>query len=725
MADTLAGAPAPPAQSGLKIPMSAAEAGAWQARLEAAVKAADAKKKEWEPYITSYMVRCAGKAAAGDHEISVPLTYAYVELKKSQLRFQVPEVNLKPKRPEWAAASRAFEGALNHELGESGADAMLDMVSTDVLVCGIAAAKVGYFADIRTREVPVMAPPTDVYGQPMLQDPLTGAPTEPVQQLDPVTREPLTQDEDWIAHECFYNDRIAPENLLIAADFTGGDYDRASYLGHRFQIDVPTAIRRYGLPADFQPTATKPMDTLSSGETGDGRDALTTKDVEGIEVFYLATVFHEAIEPEDAAAPPAEPPHVGQYRRLVFIKGKPEPVVHEDSPYQYIDEADGKLKGMTGNPLHVLTLRYLPGSAYPVSDVQAGFPAAEEVNIGRSQMVNFRDRIMPQIGVDRTKASPELKAQLEANANAKLGRLVLTDAPPNEVIQSISVAQFPRDNFKFNEVAQDDFRLAWSMGKHAAGMTEDGEPITATEVQAAQTATDTRLAYEQTRFLKWWCKLAEKFGANLQQFKDEPGYAEILGEDGAKALQAWNRTGGDGIASIKGEFVFSARPDAALRLDVNADRQQKTQLYTQLGNDPNVNRVELLKPVLTAYGLDPAKIVVEQLPEKGPEPPRISWSFKGEDLSPVDPKTGQPNAAFPLVLAIAQQGGIQFDQAAIENAMQMAKTLMASAQAALMLQPPAAPGAGPTEHPGATTPMQPISKHVADRTAAGGTNLVN
>jgi hypothetical protein len=183
-------------------------------------------------------------------------------------------------------------------------------------------------------------------------------------------------------------------------------------------------------------------------------------------------------------------------------------------------------------------------------------------------------------------------------------------------------------------------------------MTEDGEPITATEVQAAQTATDTRLAYEQTQFLKWFCKYAEKFGSLLQQFKDEPGYAEIVGEDGAKALQAWNRTGGEGIASIDGEYVYTARPDAALRLDINADRQQKTQLYTQLGNDPNVNRVELLKPVLISYGLDPEKIVVEQLPEKGPEPPRISYSFKGEDFSPVDPKTGQPNAAFPLVLAI-------------------------------------------------------------------------
>lgn len=720
MADAASSPPTDP--PGLKIPLSPDAVAAWKSRAEASLKAADAKRDDWTPFVTSYMVRSAGKAQAGDHDVTVPLNFAYVELKKSQLRFQVPDVSLKPTRPEWAGAARTFEGALNHELRQAKADAMLDMVTTDVLICGVAAAKIGYYADIRTRPVPVMAP-----GPP---DPMTGQPGQPQPQTDPLTGQPVTQPQDYVAHECYYMDRLAPENLLFPPDFAGGDYDSAAYLGHRFQLDLPTAISRYGLPKDFAPTATKPITTLSSEEQKEGRDRLTTKDVEGVEIFYQATVYAEAdepapapegVDPLEAAEPPPEPPHIGQYRRLVLIKGHAEPVVHEDSPYQFVDETDGKLKGMVGNPIHVLALRFLPGSAYPVSDVQAGMPSAEEVNLGRSQMANFRERIMPMLGVDRTKATPELRTKLEADANAKIGRIITTDGPPSEAIQTISVQQFPRDNFKFNEVAQESFQMAWSMGKNQAGQTEDGEPITATEVQAAQTATDTRLAYEQTRFLKWWCTGAEKFGAVIQQFKDEPSYAEIVGEDGVKALQAWNRTGGQGIASVAGEFVYSARPDAALRLDVNADRQQKTQLYTQLGNDPNVNRVELLKSVLVSYGLDPEKIVVQQLPEKGPEPPRISYSFKGEDFSPVDTKTGSPNAAFPLILSIAQQGGIKFDDAAIQNAMQMAQQLMQMRT----LMPQVAPSPGlDAAHPGATTPMQPISKHVADRTADGGQNLV-
>jgi hypothetical protein len=727
MADAPPGTPARPSR--LKIPMSRDAAGAWQSRIEAATKAADAKRKEWQAYVTAYMVRTAPHAGP-DHQVTVPLEFAYLELKKSQLAFQVPEVNCKPTRPEFAGAVRAYEGALNHEMTAAGADQLLDLVLTDVLMCGVAAAKIGYYADIRSRQVPVTTPAVD---------PMTGAPqpnVPPVPQVDPLTGEPQMRAEPYIAHECYYGDQVPPENLLFPPEFTGGDYDRAAYLGHKFQLDLQTAIARYGLPPTFHPTATRPIETLSSAEQSEGRDTLTTKDVEGVELFYLATVFAEVDRDTEAGEPPddeaaegegaipgvpltpADRPHVGQYRRVVFLKGQSEPVVHEDSPYQYIDEVDGRLKGMKGNPIHVLTLRVLPGSPYPVSDVQAGRPASEEVSLGRSQMVNFRERVMPITGIDRNRASPEIQQKLLANADIKIGAVIGVDGPPGEIITPISVASFPRDNFKFDEVARGDFELAWSMGARQAGQDVPGEPVTAEEVRSSQAATDTRLAREQTRVLKWWTKYAEKFGSLLQLFKDEPSYALIVGDDGAKALQAWNRKGGDGIASIEGEFVYSARPDSALRLDAQADRQQKTALYTQLGNDPNINRVELLKAVLLSYSLDPEKIVVAQLPEKGPDPPRINWSFKGEDLQVVDPKTGQPNTAFPLVMAIAQQGGIKLPPEAIQNATTIGQQIMQAAGTMAPPAPPPMPGLGPgpdLAHPGGTTPVQPLNKHAADR----------
>jgi hypothetical protein len=714
MEPTPAGTPAAdPAvePAGLSLPMTDDEAGQWQARIDAAKKAADAKRDEWKHFVSAYMVK-AEQGLNGDHRVTVPLEFAYVELKKAQLAFQVPEVNLKPKRPEFAGAVRAHEGAVNHELREAGAFELIDTVLTDVLICGVAAAKVGYYADIRERQVPIMTQPG--------VDPMSGQPLPETPLLDEM-QQPVMKAEPYVAHECYYADRIAPENLLFPPEFTGGDYDKAAWLGHRFQLDLETAKTRYGLPPEFAPTATKPQETLSSDERPDGRDQLVTKDVEGVEIFYQATVYASAPKVKDETGkdvpdPTWQAPYFGQYRRVVFIKGETKPVVHEDDKGQYVDETDGRLKGRTGNAIHPLTLRYLPGSSYPVSDVEAGRPSSEEISTIRSQQINFRERVMPILGIDRTKATAELKKQLELGSDFKIGKVIGVDGNPNEIIQPVSVPQFPRETNTLNDTARGDFDTSWAIGRRQTGESVDsGEPVTAAEINSAEAATDTRLAREQIRVLRWFTKLVEKYAAYLQQFKDEPGYAEIVGADGIKALQAWNRH------TIQGEFLYEAKPDAALRLDINQDRQQKVQLYTQLGNDPNVNRAELLKAVVISYGLEPENIVVEQLPEKGPEPPRISWSFKGDDLSPIDQKTGQPNCAFPLVLSIAQQGGIQFPPEAIQNAMLLGKQLM---QSMALVPQPAQPGAPQTEHPGATTPMQPISKQVADRTAAGGVNTV-
>lgn len=683
------------------VPISQERVAEWQLRVEASKRAVAARAEEWKDYVAAYMGHGL-KERPTDHTVTVPLEFSFVELKKAQLAFQVPEVNLKPTRPEYAAAVRVFEGALNHELRETGIDATLDEVLTDVLICGIAAVKVGYSADVRTRVVPVLEPVVDpLTGQPVLDpqtqqpaqrqamrpavDPATGALI-----LDPVTnqpvQEPAFQEEPYVAAEEYCIDRIPPECLLVPVEFSGADYDKAAWLGWKGRLDLETARKRFHLPPDFAPTATKPRETLSSDERPEGREALTTKEVEFVEIFYRTAVY----DPEAQALP-------GAYRHLVLVKDYADPVVHADCPYQYVDEQDGRLKGMDGNPIHVLTLRYLPGDAYPVSDVGISRSLSEELSLGRSQMLQFRDRVMPLLGVNTAMIGPELKEKLEAPATVKIGRVLPVNGPPAEAVQPIAVAQFPRDNFKFDDIVNRDVERAWAMGRNQMGLTEDGEPPTATEVQASQAATDTRLAREQTKVLRWFTRLARKFGALLQMFKDEPSYAEIVGPDGVTALRAWNRH------SIQGEFVFTARPDSALRLDAQADRAQKLQLYTQLGNDPNVNRVELLKALLIAHSLDPAKIVVEQLPEKGPEPPRVSYSFKGEDFSISSPQ-------FPLVLAIAQQGGLQIPPEAIQNA----KLLMQQLQAMAVPQP-AMPGQPQAEHPGATTPVEPLNKHAAER----------
>jgi hypothetical protein len=699
----------PPAPTPDTPQMDEAAAGAWRNRIKASEQVVTDLKEDWQENVRAYMNRRL-KDRPKDHTSNVPLEFSYVELKKAQLAFQVPEVHLKPKLPGLEAALPIFQAAVNHELGAENANVIttIDECLTDVLLCCIAGSKIGYSADIRTRQVPVLEPVIDPMTggpqmdpqtqQPAMQPALTPVTTpDGMMQFDPATGQPMMQPamrtEDYVAHEEYFWDRFPAEHLLLPVDFEDSDFDKASWLGMKFRLDRSVAIKRYNLPPDFKGTVSQPRETLSS-EEGPARQTTSLEQVEGFEIWYKTAVF----EPDTDALPE-------QYSKVVFIEGHNQPVEHMRSPYQWIGE-DGKLHGMEGNPIHPLTLRFLPGSAYPVSDVGISRPISEELNEGRSQMMRFRERAMPMRWVNREGLDLETKEKI---ARGEIMSTIGVDGNGNELIGVVALPTFPRENFDFAQVAMKDYEMAWSMGRNQTGVTED-ESKTATEVRVAQGAADVRLDKERTRVLTWFTRGANKFGSLLQQFKDDAGYAEIAGPDGVKQLQAWNRQ------QIQGEFAFTAKPDSALRIDQDIERRQRLALYNLLGRDPNVNRVEILKSLVTMHNLDASKIVVESKPEEPkPEPPKLSVAIRGEDMSPLSPQ-------MPIVMALLQQVGVQIPPDAVQNAMLLAQHVQAQQ---VMAAPVPSGNGSPTrangapragvqpspEHPGATPQMEPLSKH--------------
>jgi hypothetical protein len=122
---------------------------------------------------------------------------------------------------------------------------------------------------------------------------------------------------------------------------------------------------------------------------------------------------------------------------------------------------------------------------------------------------------------------------------------------------------------------------------------------------------------------------------------------------------------------------------------------------------------------VSALKLDPSRVVVSQLPAKGPDPANVSFRFSGDDLDPTQPK-------FSIVEALLQQSGYTIPPAAVEEARNHAalqsKVMMAAGLGA-------APGAaGPTRpgqavpppvdrlHPGAAPQAEKLSSHQADLT---------
>lgn len=635
-----------------KLPLSDEQYQAWKKRLVAARElrkaAIDRTKTAIQHYLGTPMLDTP------DHDVvNVNKEFPFTEQKKAQLMFQVPEVQLEPLLPGLEQAALLFQAVVNHELGPHGANfkATSQEAITETLMAGIGVTKIGYEAAVGEREqlMPVL-------------DPMTGQP-----QVDPMTGQPVTQPRTvpYLAKETYFWERVPIDKWLIAPDFEGSDYDKASWMAMEFEKDATAdTLKEYGLPADFDGSKMMTEGSLS-GEKDDLKLTHLAKKIRGVELWYYASRY----DPKE--------PHPDKLRLLVLIDNWETPVRHQESPYQTVGP-DGNLMGMRGFPLHPLTLRFVPDRIYPPSDIEMSLPVSDELSKGRTQMVLQRETSIPMRGFDRNRMSKE-----DAEKLVKGGwqRALPLDGRPSEIIEEIARGQFPRENFTFQEVAEREYEEIWALGKNQRGLSED-TTRTATEIQTQQASADVRLEMERGRVLDWFTRGTQKFASLLQLFKTEPSFVNVLGQS-AQGLQAWDRT------KIQGEYLFKVKPDSALRIDAAARRQQLLQVYNLTANDPNVARVELLKTLFQSFNIDPSRIVVEKLPDKGPEPPKLSLAFKGED------------ALNEAAMTLAQANGLQVPPQLLQMAQMAGQIRGMVAQA----------NQAPPEHGGTAQTQEPLSKH--------------
>lgn len=590
--------------------------GAWKARITSAKQRMEPIIKRGQENVRRYQVQHLDYDPKAD-TVVVPKDFANVEQKKPQLFFQSPEIQLRPTLPGLEAAALKFQAVVNEKLGPDGADAksMVGEVLFDVLCpTGFGVSKIGFEAV--TEPVPIPEHATDPRIAPLgLQAAMVQAPRTIYQR--------------------YFWDRCSPGKFLYPDDFTGSNFDQAAWLGVEFSIDAEKGRAQWNLGEDGGKASGDGEDQrLLSPRDNQTGDKSRTPKLTCYEIWYKAALFD------------VNEKHPEKLRQLIFVEGVDDPVVHRDSPYQRVNNA-GQLIGMMGFPLHVLTLRYVSDQAIPPSDCSISRVLTDELSRGRTQMLQQRSRSKPLRWFDTNQVGKETVDKI---VSGEMQELIPVPGDGSLMFGEISKASYSRENFTFNDYVNEDISEAWAMGNNQRGAENDAS-TTATEASIMQGNSDVRLDAERTRVLEWYCKGAEKFAALIQLFADETEYVSVLGAQGAKTLEAWDKT------QIAGKFVFSAKPDSAIRVDAASERRQTLDLYKFTVNDPNVNRTELLKAIFQKYGYDPERLVAAQLPEKGPEPPKITLSVSGIDLNPAAPQ-------YQAVIALLAANGIQIDPAA-------------------------------------------------------------
>jgi hypothetical protein len=656
------------------IPASEKEGLRWKTEIERAEEKRKRNHQLWKENTAAMAGRATGLPEDKDFVV-VNKDYPRVKQKISQICFDIPEVTLKPRQEAYRGAVYQFQAVLNYlatSEDRMNAQPVIDEVLTDVLcAAGIGAAKVGY--ENTTVNVDMPMDPAEV--PPELQPAMLA--TGQVPSIP--TPKPI--------YENYYLERISPAKLLIPEDFTGSDFDKAPWLGFEFRLTLDEVKRKYKVPADFNGGSTddnriaaEPAFTASNSARGSS--------VKCYEIWYWASR-----RDKDAL-------HPKHMRRCVYIEGIEKAVLVEDSPFQNVIYQGGKsvgVSGVTRFPIRVLTLTYISDQAIPPSDCTISRPQVKELWKSRTQMMLQRERGFSIRTVDQSRVDEDVLAKIESG---DIGDILPVDGPGDEIFHQIAPASYPRENFQFDNIISDDLDEMWSMGGPALG-GETRSETTKYEVRAMQGGMAVRLNYERGKFQRWWTGVMRCVGDMVQMFADDEDYIEVVGPDGTRELQAWDKT------TVAGDFVYSIKPDSGVYLDAAQERQDAVRLYQMMANEPHINRVKLVESVISKHHIDPTHVVIPDLPPKPAPEPNLSFRFAGEDINPSNPN-------FPIVMTILQQGGIPIPPEIIAAAQQKAEQ-MNLATALVGAAGAESQGAPPqTQHGGAAQQQAPLSKHAAD-----------
>jgi hypothetical protein len=193
----------------------------------------------------------------------------------------------------------------------------------------------------------------------------------------------------------------------------------------------------------------------------------------------------------------------------------------------------------------------------------------------------------------------------------------------------------------------DDVNRSWALGSNQSGTTEGGN-TTATEVASIAKATATRMGGEREKVSRFWISIMKDLGSLMQLYMDHEDYVEIVGEAGAKQVEAFTKD------DIQGEFLFSVIPDSSLAPDASADRDLALNFHNLVANSPFLDGEQEMRGLVEKYGEDPDSLVKSPEPP-APEKPKVNFAFNGKDLDPAAPQ-------YQNVVNMAIASGIPADQ---------------------------------------------------------------
>ena len=684
--------PAPPTAASMlapPLPLSKDDLTFWATEIERAKKLNVDTIAAWD--VKGNLERYTPKnVAKASKDINVAKDFSDVERKKAALFYDTPQIALIPDQGTAGPPLMLFQELLNALLSpkrmKSKATAMA-AIQDCLVAIQPCPTEIGYTAITEMVQPPAPPMPPPVPGMAAASDQPAGLPSSLAGEAPaPV---PVT------VYEHIFWDKLSPASILIPRLFQSTKYDDAPWLGYRWRRPASQVRREHSLgeevPLSDNSGDDKPyFEPLGEGDPDNGEPMCS-----GVKLWYRACLRDPAVS------------HPLVIRELVLVDGVEQPVVHKPLACQTIGP-DGRLTAdsMVGYPLHPLALRDLTDCAYVAADVTLTAPLTRELNKFRTQVIQRRDGSRLHTLIDVSRINDEVRQKIGQGDEPTMipveaGAL---DAGADKIMAQVPALTLGRESYEGQHMIERDRAQVLGIDANQVGTAGASGSKTATEVQNVQRNADARFEQERLRALEWWLCGVQKVAALVLRYGDRIA-VDVLGPQRG---QQWIQSKGQ-----LGAFSYDTVIDSGNYIDLEARKRQTLQLYNMTAQDPATHHEEILQQMAYEFGIDPAKWIVTEKPEKHPDPPALSINVKPEDLDPALP-------SYVGTHAILTAGGIKGLPPPLTMA--QAPALPGAGGAALQLPPGAPPPGGAPlspplqEHGGMTERAPLLNQHQQDET---------
>lgn len=576
-----------------------------------------------------------------DDRVYVNIDASMTRRKVTQLASQVPEARLSTEDDRVRPVLGQFAQRVNKEVRKAGTgDAMFEAACDAVNAAGFGWALVGYEARTVPKDVPAMDP---MSLSPEQQEALAATESgelepEHAKELLATFGVPMKTIDHPVSSR-FYARRGSPTDLLWPLEFERSNFDFAPWMGHSGRMSWGDAMASLGLTEEDKETVCgdqlKNRESLRDDKTDESNDEHLV--VEYDELFYYRAYFD-----------PAET-HYDCIYRIVFVKGKDKPTVHEPWKGQKRTE-DGSYVGAMKLPIRVLTLDYVSDDPLPPSDSAIARPQVNELIRSRTQMILQRERALPARWHDINRVDPTISQNL---MKGHWQGSIPVKGNGNSIIGEVARASYPPESFEFDRTIKQDIQESWQAGENQMGMMSRGRR-SAAEANIAQSNFSTQMGFQRARVGAFFVGIAEIIaGLLVLHGQGLPLPAEAPGQPPMD------------VSQMAGAFDYSILPDTTMMLDANQRADQIMEFLNMTGKSGFVNPKPLIEEIARLKGIDPAQILIDPKPPE-PEEPKIAFSFRGmQDLHD------------PIVLATLMEGGHAPSPDSIDGALKLLETINA------------------------------------------------